>query len=97
MAGQGFSDADTQPPLYFRTTDEMLKEFAYLGETEARRVVIDNTNAVADMVENLTPIPDGMHAPELEGCEQELRDIAISNCKRLYGDPIPEYAADKRA
>ncbi|MBP3480255.1 MAG: PolC-type DNA polymerase III [Clostridia bacterium] len=91
MAGQGFSDADTQPPLYFRTTDEMLKEFSYLGQEEARRVVIDNTNAVADMVEELTPIPDGMHAPELEGCEQELRDIAVSNCKRLYGDPIPEY------
>lgn len=91
MAGQGFTDADTQPPLYFRTTDEMLLEFSYLGKENARRVVIDNTNLIADMIDDITPIPDGMHAPELEGCEEELREIAVSNCKRLYGDPIPEY------
>lgn len=91
MAGQGFNDADTQPPLYFRTTDEMLAEFSYLSADDAKRVVIDNTNLIADMVEEIQPIPEGMHAPELEGCEQELREIAITNCKNVYGDPIPEY------
>ena len=91
MAGQGFSDADSQPPLYFRTTDEMLREFSYMSPEMAKRVVIDNTNLIADMVEEILPIPQGMHAPELEGCEQELRDIAITNCKNIYDDPIPEY------
>ena len=95
MAGQGFADADIQPPLYFRTTEEMLAEFSYLGDSDARRVVIDNTNAVADMIENVIPIPDGMHAPELEGCEEELRTIAITNCKKKYGDPIPEYVNER--
>ncbi len=91
MAGQGFTDADIQPPLYFKTTDEMLEEFSYLGQSDAFRVVVENTNLIADMIEPIIPIPDGMHAPELEGCEDELREIAITNCKRLYGDPIPEY------
>ncbi len=93
MAGQGYNkeDADRQPPLYLRTTDEMLSEFSYLGKDVARRVVIDNTNLIADMTEEIIPIPDGMHAPEMDGCEDELREIAVSNCKRLYGDPIPEY------
>ncbi len=91
MAGQGFTDADSQPPLYFRTTNEMLEEFSYLSPEDAKRVVVDNPNLIADMVEEIQPIPVGMHAPELEGCEQELRDIAMNNCKNIYGDPIPEY------
>ncbi len=95
MAGQGFTDADTQPPLYFRSTDDMLNEFSYLDKNDAHRVVVDNTNLIADMVEEILPIPEGMHAPELEGCEQELRDIAISNCKKIYGDPIPEYVEER--
>ncbi len=95
MAGQGFSDADNQAPLYFRTTDEMLEEFSYLSPADAKRVVIDNTNLIADMVEEIVPIPDGMHAPELEGCEQELREIAMRTCKERYGDPIPEYVLER--
>jgi len=95
MAGQGFTDADLQPPLYFRTTDEMLEEFSYLNNDDAYRVVVENTNLIADEIEEIVPIPSGMHAPELEGCEQELRDIAISNCKKLYGDPIPEYVEER--
>lgn len=91
MAGQGFTDADIQPPLYFRTTEEMLSEFSYMSPEVAKKVVIDNTNIIADMVEEILPIPQGMHAPELEGCEEELRNIAITNCKNIYGDPIPEY------
>ncbi len=95
MAGQGFKDADNQAPLYFRTTDEMLVEFSYLSPKDAERVVIDNTNLIADMVEEILPIPDGMHAPELEGCEEELREIAVKTCKERYGDPIPEYVKER--
>ncbi len=95
MAGQGFSDADNQAPLYFRTTEEMLAEFSYLNANDAKRVVIDNTNLIADMVEEIVPIPSGMHAPELEGCEEELREIAIKTCKERYGDPIPEYVEER--
>jgi len=95
MAGQGFSDADNQAPLYFRTTEEMLNEFSYLSPNDAKRVVIDNTNLIAEQVEEIVPIPSGMHAPELEGCEEELREIAIRTCKERYGDPIPEYVEER--
>ncbi len=95
MAGQGFSDADIQPPLYFRTTDEMLKEFSYLSPELAKKVVVEDTILIAEQIEEIVPIPDGMHAPELEGCEQELRDIAIKTCKERYGDPIPEYVKER--
>ena len=95
MAGQGFADADNQPPLYYRTTQEMLDEFSYLSSEDAMRVVVDNTNLIADMVEEIVPIPNGMHAPELEGCEQELRDIATKTCKERYGDPIPQYVEER--
>lgn len=95
MAGQGFSDADNQAPLYFRTTEEMLAEFSYLNANDAKRVVVDNTNLIADMIEEIVPIPNGMHAPELEGCEEELREIAIRTCKERYGDPIPEYVEER--
>lgn len=55
MAGKGFGDADTQPPLYLRTTDEMLEEFSYLGSAKAREIVIDNPNRICDMVEKISP------------------------------------------
>ena len=66
MYGQGFKDADNQPPLYFMTTDEMLEEFSYLGEEEARKVVIDNTNYIANLCEKIIPVPDGTFPPVIE-------------------------------
>ena len=66
MAGQGFGDADNQPPLYLRTTEEMLKEFSYLGDEIAREVVIKNPKAISDSVEeNLKPIPDETYPPKI--------------------------------
>ncbi len=96
MAGQGFTDADMQAPLYFRTTDEMLAEFDYLGEDTAREIVITNTNKIADMIEpTLVPIPYGNFPPSLEGADDELTRLCWDKAKALYGDPVPEYVAKR--
>lgn len=91
MAGHGFTDVEEPTPLYFRTTNEMLEEFAYLGEEEARRVVIEDPRAIADSIEELQPIPSGFHPPYLEGAEDEIRRMTLETAKARYGDPIPEY------
>ncbi len=90
MAGNGFEDADNQPPLYLRTTEEMLREFDYLPFDVAHKIVVENTNMIADMVEEIVPIPFGMHAPEMEGAEEELRELAWKTAHDIYGDPLPE-------
>ncbi len=90
QAGQGYDDADMQAPLYFRTTDEMLKEFDYLTEEKAYEVVVTNTNLVADMCSPITPISDEKCPPHIEGCEQEIRDIAEQKAIELYGENYPE-------
>ena len=90
MAGKGFKDADDQAPLYLKTTDEMLKDFAFLGEKKAREVVIDNTNLIADMIEYIRPVPEGNFPPTIEGSDDTLRDDCYKNAKDIYGDPLPE-------
>jgi len=88
-AGQGYKDADMQAPLYLRTTEEMLKEFEYLGD-RAYEVVVTNTNKIADMCEKIRPISPEKCPPHIEGCEQTIKDIAYNRAHELYGETLPE-------
>lgn len=90
LAGQGFEDADHQAPLYYRTTEEMLKEFAYLGEQNAYDVVIKNPNLIAERIQAVKPLPDGLHPPEIPGAEEEIERMSYTRAREWYGDPLPK-------
>ena len=95
MASKGFDDADEQAPLYFKTTNEMLSDFAWAGD-RAKEFVIDNPNKIADMIQdNIPPIPPGTFQPYIDGADDELTDKCWSMAKNLYGDPVPEYVASR--
>ena len=95
MAGQGFKDADEQAPLFLRTTEEMLKEFAYLGSEKAEEVVITNTNRIADMCEKISPVRPDKCPPVIENSDQMLRDICYNKAHKMYGDPLPEIVQER--
>ena len=90
MSGQKFQDADNQPPLYFRTTEQMLREFDYMGEEIAMEVVVSNPNVINSMIEKCIPIPDGTFPPQIEGSDQELREITVNMALEKYGSPLPD-------
>ena len=89
-AGQGYKDADEQAPLYLRTTEEMLKEFEYLGEEKAYEVVVTNTNKVSDMCDRIDPISPEKCPPHIPGCEEDIKNIAYKKAHELYVDSLPD-------
>ena len=90
LATKGFEDCDRSNPLYFRTTDDMLREFSYLGEEKAREIVITNPNLIADMCETLRPVPHNLFAPKIENSVEDLKSLVYGKMHRLYGENPPE-------
>ena len=96
LASKKFADADAPLPIYFKTTEEMLEEFAYLGQEEAHRVVIDDPRSIADRIEEIELLPPGrLFPPRLENSEQELHDRVWDKCHELYGDEPPQLIVDR--
>ena len=90
MTGKGFEDAQYQPPIFLRTTEEMLEEFTYLGEEAAYEAVVTNPRAISESIERFKPIPDDLYSPMIPGAEQEIRDMSYNKAKELYGENLPE-------
>ena len=95
LATKGFADADKSMPLYFRTTDDMLAEFSYLGEEKAYEIVVENPNKIADMCETMRPVPHNLFAPKIENSVEDLKSLVYGKFRRLYGDNPPEVFAKR--
>ncbi|MDO4307573.1 MAG: PolC-type DNA polymerase III [Eubacteriales bacterium] len=95
MAGNGFSDADNQAPLYLRTTEEMLEEFSYLGSEKAEEVVITNTNKIADMIEKISPIHPDKFPPVIENSDRDLKEICFRKAHEMYGEKLPQIVEER--
>ncbi|MBQ9486862.1 MAG: PolC-type DNA polymerase III, partial [Selenomonadaceae bacterium] len=95
MSGKGFKHSDEQPPIFLRTTDEMLNEFTYLDKDTAYKAVVENPNMIADSIEELKPIPDGLYSPQMPGADAEIDTMARTKAKELYGDPLPKIVEER--
>ncbi len=95
MAGQHFADADKQAPLYFRTTEEMLEEFSYLGSEKAEEIVITNTNLIADMIESMSPVRPDKCPPVIEDSDRQLTEICYTRAHEIYGEELPQIVEDR--
>lgn len=93
MNALNFKDAEQQAPLYFKTTDEMLDEFSYLGEDRAREIVIENPNAIAEMCDgSITAYlnDEKTYTPVFDGANDELTSMSMKRAHEIYGDSLPD-------
>ncbi|WP_372714760.1 PolC-type DNA polymerase III, partial [Ilyobacter sp.] len=81
--------------FYFRTTNEMLREFSYLGEDVAREIVIESTNAIADEIEKIQPVPSGFYPPKIDNAEKIVKDMTYEKAYKIYGNPLPEIVEQR--
>ncbi len=95
LSGQGYQDAELQPPLYFRTTDEMLTEFQYLGTNKAFEVVVSNTHKINDIIGSFKPIPDELYSPQIPGAEEMIKNMAYERATQLYGNSLPTIVEER--
>lgn len=95
QAGQGYADAEAQAPLYFKTTEEMLQEFSYLGEEAAKEVVIYNTHKIMEMIEDVKPVLEGFYPPKIEGAEQEIMNLTWNKARDMYGENMPSIVEER--
>ncbi len=78
------------PDVHFRTTNEMLDEFSFLGAEKAKEIVVTNTNKIADMIDSISPVKEELYTPKIEGAEEEMRELSYTRARKIYGDPLPE-------
>ncbi len=95
MYYKGFKDADEQAPLFLRTTEEMLEEFSYLGEEKAYEVVVTNTNLIADMIEDVRPIPPTKCPPEIDGAQEGIINDSFKKARSIYGENLPSLVKER--
>lgn len=95
LASKKFPDADNPLPIYFKTTTEMLEEFSYLGDEVAHKVVVENTRKIADMCDEVQPLPNGLFAPKIENSVEELKSLVWGKVERLYGENPPQLVRDR--
>ncbi|AIF43728.1 PolC-type DNA polymerase III [Virgibacillus sp. SK37] len=85
----------TLPDTPFRTTNEMLEAFQFLGNDKAKEIIIDNTNELAEEIEEISPVKDGLYTPTIQGADQDIRDLCYSRAKKIYGEPVPQLVVDR--
>jgi DNA polymerase-3 subunit alpha (Gram-positive type) len=95
QAGNPLNRLSELPVVPFLTTEEMLKAFQFLGDEKAKEIVVTNSNAIADSIEEISPVKDGLFTPNIEGANDEIRDLCYGRAKKIYGDPIPEIVLDR--
>src|SRR5699024_4121818 len=95
QAGNPLNRLSELPVVPFLTTEEMFKAFQFLGDEKAKEIVVTNSNAIADSIEEISPVKDGLFTPNIEGANDEIRDLCYGRAKKIYGDPIPEIVLDR--